>query len=505
LLTRIAVANDWWSVRLEMKLETGAEDQGSGKPTTCNTLELSTAEMRALGHQVIEILVDHFASQHEAIVGRKGSPEKLGELVGGPLPLEPSPPGEIVERLREQLFENMLHVDHPRFFAFVPSPSNFVSVMADTLAAGLNAFAGTYLAGSGAAQVELVTIDWLRQICGLPETAGGLFVSGGSMANLTGLVVARHVKLGDDLKGAVAYLSDQSHSSVARAFRVLGIPDDRIRRIGVDSGFRLQMAELRSKVANDRSAGLRPFCVVGNAGTTNTGAVDPLRELSTFCNEEGLWLHVDGAYGAPAILVEEQRPLLEGMELADSVSLDPHKWLFQPFEAGCLLVRDRSQLLATFQVMPEYLRDTHGVSEEVNFGNYGVQLTRSFRALKLWLSLKTFGLHTFRDAVARGIELAEIAERELRKSGEWEIVTRPSLAVVTFRYVDRQLPTGTIDRLHGRLVEAMLADGYAFATSTVLDGRPVLRFCTINPRTTDEEIKETVRRMTQLARGLALA
>jgi aromatic-L-amino-acid decarboxylase len=504
LLIRIAVASNWWSVQLEMDLETGAEEQGSGRPQTRNTLELSNAEMRALGHQVIEILVDHFASQHEASVGRKGSPEELRDLVGGPLPLEPSPAGEIVKGLREQLFENMLHVDHPRFFAFVPSPSNFVSVMADTLAAGLNAFAGTYLAGSGAAQVELVTIDWLRQICGLPETAGGLFVSGGSMANLTGLAVGRHVMLGDELSHAVAYLSNQSHSSVVRALRVLGLPDDRIRRIGVDSGFRLRMPELRSKVAEDRSLGLRPFCIVANAGTTNTGAIDPLRELSTLCKEEGLWLHVDGAYGAPAILVEGQKPSLDGMELADSLSLDPHKWLFQPFEAGCLLVRDRSQLLATFQVMPEYLRDTHGVSEEVNFGNYGVQLTRSFRALKLWLSLKTFGLASFRNAVARGIELAEIAERELQKWGEWEIVTRASLAVVTFRYVARHMRTEDIDGLHGRLVEAMLVDGYALGTSTVLDGRPVLRFCTINPRTTDEEIKETVRRMTQLARSLAL-
>jgi glutamate/tyrosine decarboxylase-like PLP-dependent enzyme len=284
---------------------------------------------------------------------------------------------------------------------------------------------------------------------------------------------------------------------------VLGLPRERIRAIAADSDFRLSMRDLQTKVAEDRSAGLRPFCVIANAGTTNTGAVDPLTELASFCAGEGLWLHVDGAYGAPAVLTDKGRGLLAGIELADSLSLDPHKWLFQSIEAGCILVRDRSLLLRTFQVMPEYLRDTHGGSEEVNFGNYGVQLTRSFRALKLWLSLKTFGLAAFRDAIARGIELAEIAERELAAKGGWEIVTPAQLAVVTFRFNPPDLDTAAVDVLQGRMVEAMLADGYALATSTVLDGRPVLRFCTINPRTTDDEIRETVRRMTQMARTLA--
>src|SRR6185437_11213819 len=171
------------------------------------------------------------------------------------------------------------------------------------------------------------------------------------------------------------------------------------------------------------SAGLRPFCVVANAGSTNTGAVDRLREIAKLCRVEDMWLHVDGAYGAPAILTDKGKQFLDGLELADSLSLDPHKWLFQSFEAGCVLVRDRSLLLRTFQVMPEYLRDTHGICEEVNFGNYGVQLTRSFRALKLWLSLRTFGVSNFRKAIARGIEIAEIAERELRANAEWEVVT----------------------------------------------------------------------------------
>jgi aromatic-L-amino-acid decarboxylase len=472
-------------------------------PDRSNRLELSAEEMRALGHQVVDLLVDHFAGIHAEPVGRKAGRSELEALLGSPLPEQASDPREIFGQLKEQLFTNLLHVDHPRFFAFVPSPNNFVSAMADALSAGFNVFNGTWFAGSAAAQVELTVIDWLRQICGLPDSAGGLFVSGGSMANLLGIAVARHVQLDDELEGAVAYIGDQCHSSVARAIRVLGLRPEQVRTIKSDAGFRLALHALQAEIAADRAAGRRPFCVVANAGATNTGAVDPLREIAELCRSEGIWLHVDGAYGAPAILTDEGRRLLDGLEFADSLSLDPHKWLFQSFEAGCVLVRDRSLLLSTFQVMPEYLRDTHGVSEEVNFGNYGVQLTRSFRALKLWLSLRTFGLANFRNAIARGIQLAEIAERELRSTAGWEIVTPATLAIVTFRYAPPGLADDEIDALQGRIVEQMLADRYALSTSTVLNGRPVLRFCTINPRTTDHEMIETVRRMTDMGRRLA--
>ena len=466
-------------------------------------LELGAEEMRALGRQVVDVIVDHFAGIHDESVGRKAGRDELEALLRSPAPEEPGNPSEIFAPLKEQLFTNMLHVDHPRFFAFVPGPNNFVSVMADALAAGFNTFTGTWFAGSGPAEVELIVIDWLRQICGFPEGAGGLFVSGGSMANLTGIAVGRHERLDDDVTDAVAYIGDQCHSSVARALRVLGIKRDHIRTIASDSDFRLSMDSLISAVAEDRAAGRRPFCVVANAGSTNTGAVDPLVDIADLCKREDLWFHIDGAYGAPAVLTEQGRAELRGLELADSLSLDPHKWLFQSFEVGCVLVRDRSLLLRTFQVMPEYLRDTEGVSDEVNFGNYGVQLTRSFRALKLWLSIRTFGLANFRKAIARGMAIAEIAERELAATEGWEIVTPARLAVVTFRFAPPGLDDAAVDALQGRMVEAILADGYALATSTVLSGRPVLRFCTINPRTTDNEIRETVRRMTEIGRRLA--
>jgi aromatic-L-amino-acid decarboxylase len=468
-------------------------------------LELSPEKMRRLGYAAVDMLVRHLESAHDAPVGRKGARQALETLLREPVPEAPGDAFALLQRAERDIFSNMLHVDHPRFFAFVPGPNNFVSVIADALAAGFNTFTGTWFAGSGPAQIELVVIEWLREICGMPTGSGGLFVSGGSMANLTGLAVARHVRLGESTKGAVAYTSDQTHSSVLRSFRVLGFGAEQVRTLAARSDFRLSPDSLGEAVAADRAAGLRPFCIVANAGTTNTGAVDPLSELAAFCRREGLWLHVDGAYGAPAVLTDEGRALLAGLGEADSLSLDPHKWLFQPFETGCVLVRDRSLLLDTFQVMPEYLRDTQRGLEEVNFGNHGVQLTRSFRALKLWLSLQVFGLAAFRAAIARGLALAGKAEAALRRTPGWRIVTPAQLAVVTFRYEPPALGPAAVDALQGRIVEGMLADGYALATSTVLDGRPALRLCTINPRTTDDEIEETVRRMTAIAERLASA
>jgi glutamate/tyrosine decarboxylase-like PLP-dependent enzyme len=466
-------------------------------------LQLSTEEMRRLGHAVVDALVAHFEGLADGPVGRRAPREELEQLFREPIPEAPGDPLGLIERIRHDVVPNTLHVNHPRFFAFVPSPGNFVSAMADALVAGFNIFAGTWFAGSAAAQIELVVIDWLREMCGLPEGAGGLFVSGGSMANLTALAAARHARLGGRSDGAITYMSDQTHSSVARSLKVLGFGPEQIRTLQSDAGFRLPVEALQAAVAADRAAGLRPFCAVANAGTTNTGAVDPLPELAALCRAQDLWLHVDGAYGAPAVLTGPGKALLGGLDEADSLSLDPHKWLFQTFESGCVLLRDRNLLLETFQVMPEYLRDTERGLEEVNFGNYGVQLTRSARALKLWLSLQVFGLAAFRDAIARGIRLAELAEQALRRSGAWTIVTPAQLAVVTFRYAAPAPGEGEVDRLHARIVEEMMAESYALVTSTVLDGHPVLRLCTINPRTTDEDIEETVRRLTDLTRRSA--
>jgi aromatic-L-amino-acid/L-tryptophan decarboxylase len=420
-----------------------------------------------------------------------------------PLPEEPAPVDSLLEQLQSDVWSNIGNVQHPRFFAFIPSPSNFVSVMADALASGFNPFAGNWLEGSGTSQIELVTIDWLRGMCGLPETTGGLFVSGGSMANLTALATARRARLDNRSENAVIYYSDQTHNSVEKALRVLGFAREQIRMLPSDDAFRAPIESLRQAVAEDRAAGKQPFCVIANAGTTNTGAVDPLDELADLCARESLWLHVDGAYGAATCLSERGKKLLAGIERADSLSLDPHKWLFQPFEIGCALVRDAQLLKKTFHTMAEYLEDTRREEEEeINYYDYGVQLTRGFRALKLWLSIKTFGAAAFREAINHGFELAEFAENILRQSDCWRIVTPATMGIVTFRFVAEGCSEDEINEIHRRMVEAMTEDGFAFANSTALRGQTVMRFCTINPRTTEEEVRATISLLERFGREL---
>jgi len=458
-------------------------------------LSLSPEEMRSLGYRVIDMLVEHFATLSEKRVTRKADRATMEALLRDELPESGTDPLTVLDQVERDVLGNIMHLDHPRFFAFVPSPSNFIGVMADALAAGFNVFAGTWLEASGPAQIELVAVDWLREACSLPEGAGGLFVSGGSMANITALAVARHVKLGDRAEGAVVYCSDQTHSSVERGLRVLGFGDEQLRKVPSDSEFRLDLSALRRAVEADHAAGWIPFCVVANAGTTNTGAVDPLSNLADYCRGEGLWLHVDGAYGAAAVLGERGRAILEGLGRADSLSLDPHKWLFQPYEIGCILVRDEGWLRETFHILPEYLTDIEGQAGEINFCDRGIQLTRGFRALKLWMSLKVFGRAGFDQAVNRGFELAEAAEAVLRKTPGWEVVTPAQMGILTFRCTPEGVTGQALNRLNGSLVKAMIADGFAMLSSTVLRGQTVLRMCTINPRAREADVRETIRRL----------
>jgi glutamate/tyrosine decarboxylase-like PLP-dependent enzyme len=308
--------------------------------------------------------------------------------------------------------------------------------------------------------------------------------------------VARHVSLDGHLDHACVYFSDQAHSSLEKALRLIGIPPANCRKLPSDSGFRLPAGQLASRIAQDRRAGLRPFCVIANAGTTNTGAVDPLAQLAELCREEKIWLHVDGAYGAAAVISPRGRELLEGLHLADSLSLDPHKWLFQPFEIGCVLIRDLNHLRDTFRILPEYLKDAQQDSAQFNFTDHGPQLTRSFRALKLWMSIKVFGLAAIRAAIERGFVLGEFTETCLRRMPEWEIVTPAQMAVVCFRH------SLLDDAAHLRLVQLLLEDGFALITSTVLRGRTVLRTCTINPRTSESDIEASLNRLDRLAQVL---
>ncbi|HET9332841.1 MAG TPA: aminotransferase class V-fold PLP-dependent enzyme [Gemmatimonadota bacterium] len=464
-----------------------------------SSLSLPEERMRELGYRVVDLVVDHFARLADEPAARRGSRSDLEAALSEPIPEAGCDPDLVLDRVVRDVLPWTARVDHPRFFAFVPSPSNYVGFLADALASGFNVFAGTWLGASGPAMVELVTVGWLRDLCGFPSSTGGLFVSGGSMANLTALAVARESKLGVEAARGVAYASDQVHSSVVRALKVLGLRSDQLRLLPADDAFRLGIADLERAVAEDRAVGRQPFCVIANAGTTNTGSVDPLPELADLCAAEGMWLHADAAYGGGALLSDRGRRALAGIERADSLALDPHKWLFQPFEIGCVLVRDGGLMADVFHSRPEYLRDVHRADEEVHFSDYGIQLTRGFRALKLWMSLQVFGLGAFRAAVERGIDNAERAEVRLAESGYWRIVAPARLGTVAFRWAPRGVPDDEAGAVTRRLAEASLADGWAFLSSTILRGEPALRLCTLNPRTTERDILGTIDRLERLA------
>jgi glutamate/tyrosine decarboxylase-like PLP-dependent enzyme len=473
-------------------------------PEPVPPLQLSPDEMRAFGHRVVDLIVDHIETLRDRAVSIQRPRADLDARIGT-FSEAPESPEDVLTLIEREVMGAITAVDHPRFYAFVPGPGTFVGAMSDALASGFNVFAGHWLAASGPGAVELQTIDLLREACGFPEGAGGLFLSGGSMANLSALATARAVKLGGPDQSAVIYLSDQAHSSVAKGLRVLGFATSQVRSVPVDHMLRMDVRALEEAVVDDRRSGKRPFCIVASAGTTNTGAVDPLEEIAALGAEHDVWVHVDGAYGAAAALTARGRSALKGLDRADSIALDPHKWLFQPFEIGCVLVRDARHLRLAFAVHPEdnasYLHDVGRMAErEVVFYEHGVQLTRSFRALKLWTSLRIFGLSAFRETIDRGIELAEVVERMLRADPAWEVVTPAQLAVVTFAPRRPDLTVAECNAVVERAVERLTADGYAMVTSTHVRGRTVLRFCLIHPDARLDEVRETADRLARFCK-----
>lgn len=466
-----------------------------------NPLTLSKKQMQTVGYTVIDTIIEHLEGMENLKIHAQKSPQYLSEKLGDPIPEEGQDPLKLIQQAKQDIFGNILHVDHPRFYAFIPSPGNFMGVMADTLAKGFNVFNGHWLAGSGSAAVERITIDWLKDICGFPKKGGGLFLSGGSMANLSAIATARKIKLGDEGKRGVVYYSNQTHSSLAKGLKVLGIGEKYRRLLPTDKDLSINIKALEKAIKRDLKKGLRPFCIVGNAGTTNAGAVDPLKKMATIAKKYNCWLHIDGAYGAAAMLTKTGQKVLKGIELGDSLTLDPHKWWFQPMEMGCLLVKDANHLKTTFQVSAEYLEDTKAKGlEEINYYDHGIQLTRSFRALKLYLSLKTYGLKAFKKAIQKGMDMADYTEKLLRKEKDWKIITPAQLGILNFIYAPKGASLSAIDTYSKMIAEKVMHDGFAMITTTKIDDLTVLRMCPIHPGLMKSDIKQTIEKLKQFAK-----
>ena len=455
-------------------------------------LQMSREQMLELGQKALELVVE----RTESLPGENAWDGEFRQVLEEQLleqPPEDGRPGaEVIEQAAREVLPFTLRLDHPRSFGFIPSSPTWPGVVADFMAAGYQINQCTWLVASGPSQLELVVIDWFRRWMGYPEGAGGLFTSGGSAASVDAFVAAREAA-GHPERASV-YMSDQSHSALSRAAMIVGVRRDRIRMIPSDADFRMDMDALARAVADDRDAGLSPIAVSANAGTTGTGAIDRLGELADFCAAERLWLHADAAYGGFAVLTEQGKRLLRGIERADSIGLDAHKWFFQPYEAGCLLVKDEETLKDAFGVRPDILQDTVWGANHPNFSDLGLQLSRSVRALKVWMSVQTFGMAAFRRAVAHGMELAARAEEYVRASPVLEAMNAPTLGVVCFRVnpAGGELDEETLDKLNRTVLARMFWDDPAFMSSTLLRGTFVLRMCIVNHTTTWDDVRETL-------------
>ena len=395
-------------------------------------------------------------------------------------------------RLLADVLPYASRTDHPGYFAFVPSFTTWPAALAELIAAAANPYCGAWMESAGPAQVELQVIDWFRDWLGMPGSTSGVLVTGGSAANLTALLVARDAA-GGPSDDEIVYVSDQAHSSLARTARAMGLRPHQVRVLPTDGRWRLRPGSVTAAVRADREAGRVPFALCASGGSTNTGAVDPLADLADVCAAEGLWLHVDAAYGGFAALSPKGQKLLAGIERADSVTLDPHKWLFQPMECGSVLVRDGARLERTFAVHPDYLDDNDARgSGEVNFADRGLQLSRGFRALKVWVSVQTFGLAAFRAGVQRNLDLAEFAETLVRSHPDLTLMAPAVLGIVCFRREWPGCDEAETERRGLALARALEHSGTALVSSTRLAGRHAIRLCVLNPTSSEADVRRVI-------------
>ena len=472
---------------------------------TDKDFRLSEDEMRTYGYKVIDAIVNHFSTQEQKSPINLATRKEMDDLFLEQAPESATPSQEVLDFVLNNVLNKANILTHPKFYSFVPGPSNFISSMSDTLATGFNVFSGGWNASAAAAELEIVCLNWMLNWFKFPlKRGGGIFTSGGSMANLTALVTARTQKCGEDFSKAIIYMSDQTHSSNIKAIRTIGFRKDQIRIIPTDQEFKISINKLKNEIAKDRLKKLTPFCIIANAGTTNTGTIDNLIEIASICKTEDIWMHVDAAYGGATILSKEYAHLLKGIDKADSITVDPHKWFFQPYEMGCLIVRNAKWLRNTFTEKPEYLKDVEGNESEINFFDHGIQLTRRFRALKFYMSIKTYGLGHFREAITYNIDLAIALEDKLRKSDQWEIVAPASIGIINFRYnpIAQKLDEKTLDEANLKISKGVMAQQKAHMVTTTLMGQVVLRMCLINPRTTMTHLEETIKSCEQIATEL---
>jgi glutamate/tyrosine decarboxylase-like PLP-dependent enzyme len=455
------------------------------------------------------------------------TPDAIRRAIGvRGLPPDGQPARELLDEAADLLFAHSLFNGHPRFWGFITSSAAPIGALADLLAASVNPNVGGFVLSPMATEIERQTVAWIGELIGYRPGCGGLLVSGGNIANLVGFWTGRRVAAPGDVRsrGLVAgarqlrvYASEETHTWVHKAADLSGLGTDAIRWIPVDGALRMRVPVLREVLERDRAAGDCPVVVVGTAGSVSTGAIDPLREIAALCREQGVWFHVDGAYGAPAAVLPEAHEDLRSLALADSVAIDPHKWLYAPLEAGCVLVRDADSLRDTFSYHPPYYPDAeHGAEAPTFFHEYGPQNSRGFRALKVWLALRQAGRHGFEQMIREDIRLAGVLHQAAEAHPELQPWTT-GLSITTFRFLpvdlaqhcarpgERRRETDLetyVDRVNKTVVERLQRGGDAFVTHAIIEGRYLLRACVVNFRTAARDIAALPEMVVRLGRAV---
>ena len=472
-------------------------------------LDLTPEQFRTLGYRAVDLIAAQLAALPTAPARNPMTDEARHQLMEQVLPETGTDPADLLEAVGADILPYPMGNISPRFFGWVNSPAAPLGILAEMLAAALN----SSVAGGdhGATYVEHAVLRWLKTLLGFPESSGALLVSGGSMANLTALAVMRYCKSKGQIRvqgfaaepmPMVIYTSTQGHSCIEKAVETLGFGHENLRKIPVDADFRIDLAALRAQIEADRAAGLRPVCVAANAGTVNTGAIDSLLELADLCSEFELWFHIDGAYGGIGTLAESVHHLYAGLERADSIAIDPHKWMYAPVECGAVFVRDAQAMRDTFSLVPPYLRDDKALPW---FSEFGLQQTRGFRALKLWLTIQQIGRSGYRDLIERDIALAHALQAKIAGRPRFELMAAGPLSISCFRYFPADFPddVATQNTFTRQLVAAVQRDGRVFLTSTDLRSVTVLRACIVNFRTTEADLDMLLDVISEIGQSLS--
>lgn len=456
-------------------------------------LDPPAEEMRRVGYALVDEIVEHLTTLGSQRVARRGTRADFASLVDEPCPTASTSISDCMQFFFERVLPDMTRVNHPRFHGYIPCPSSYAGAIGQMLAAGTNPFVGSWLGGSTVSALELTVLRWIAELLEFRSDAAGIFTSGGSMANLVALASARE-RFGEDARNkGVIYVSSEGHASVNKAASILGFNPQAVRTIEVDTHYRMDVSSLEQAIRADREAGDLPFFVTANAGTTNTGSIDPLAEIAEVCRRLGVWFHVDAAYGGFAKLSSCVSERLAGMEQADSLTLDPHKWLYCPVGIGCVLVRDRLSMERAFSTTGSYLKDLP--VDEVNFMDRGPELSRPARVLPVWMVLRSAGRTGLAEQIDRDIELARLAAELLSDDERLEVIP-PDLSVVAFRH--RRRPDQSEQQRSAQddaLMEATLESGELMLSTTLVGGLNTLRLVVMNHRTQEADVRRSVQQV----------